>query len=63
MVNNMQEYDIIIIGAGPGGYETALYAKEKGLSGPEMMKAVSGGAFRYPRAKMADKKMTTIPRM
>lgn len=32
MVNNMQEYDIIIIGAGPGGYETALYAKEKGLS-------------------------------
>lgn len=32
MVNNMKEYDIIIIGAGPGGYETALYAKEKGLS-------------------------------
>ena len=28
----MKEYDVIIIGAGPGGYETALYAKEKGLS-------------------------------
>ena len=28
----MKEYDVIIIGAGPGGYETALYAKEQGLS-------------------------------
>ena len=28
----MKEYDVIIIGAGPGGYETALYAKEKGFS-------------------------------
>ena len=28
----MKEYDVIIIGAGPGGYETALYAKENGLS-------------------------------
>ena len=28
----MKEYDVIIIGAGPGGYETALYAKEKGLN-------------------------------
>lgn len=27
-----KHYDIVIIGAGPGGYETALYAKEKGLS-------------------------------
>ena len=28
----MDRYDIIIIGAGPGGYETALYAKENGFS-------------------------------
>ena len=28
----MKEYDVIIIGAGPGGYETALYAKEHNLS-------------------------------
>ena len=27
-----KHYDIVIIGAGPGGYETALYAKENGLS-------------------------------
>lgn len=27
-----KHYDLIIIGAGPGGYETALYAKENGLS-------------------------------
>ena len=24
--------DVIIIGAGPGGYETAVYAAKKGLS-------------------------------
>ena len=28
----MENYDIIIIGGGPGGYETALYAKENGFS-------------------------------
>lgn len=27
----MKNYDIIILGGGPGGYETALYAKEKGF--------------------------------
>ena len=28
----MYQYDIIIIGGGPGGYETALYAKENGFN-------------------------------
>ena len=28
----MEKFDVIIIGGGPGGYETALYAKENGLS-------------------------------
>lgn len=39
----MKEYDIIIIGAGPGGYETALDAKSRGFSTLLIEKEKLGG--------------------
>ena len=39
----MKEFDVIILGGGPGGYETALYANENGLSVLLIEKAKLGG--------------------
>ena len=38
-----KQFDVIIIGAGPGGYETAIYAAQKGLSVAIVEKEYLGG--------------------
>lgn len=38
-----KHYDLVIIGGGPGGYETAIYAKEKGLNVCLIEKSELGG--------------------
>ena len=36
----MKEYDIVIIGSGPGGYVTAIRASQLGLKQPSLKKRV-----------------------
>jgi dihydrolipoamide dehydrogenase len=37
------QYDLLIIGAGPGGYEAAFYAQEKGMKVAIVEKDKVGG--------------------
>ena len=39
----METFDLIIIGAGPGGYETAVYAAHQGLSVAIVEEGRAGG--------------------
>lgn len=39
----MAEYDVVVIGAGPGGYEAALFAAEKGMKTAVVDKGTIGG--------------------
>jgi thioredoxin reductase/NAD-dependent dihydropyrimidine dehydrogenase PreA subunit len=61
--NNGNEYDVIIIGAGPAGLSASLAAKENNLRciTIEQEESLGGAIFKYPRNKVAMTQPVILP--
>jgi putative YpdA family bacillithiol system oxidoreductase len=61
--NLNNDYDVVIIGAGPAGMAASLAAKEKGLKyiTIEQEDSLGGAIYKYPRNKVAMTQPVTLP--
>lgn len=61
--NESNEYDVVIIGAGPAGLSASLAAKEQKLNyiTLEQEESLGGAIYKYPRNKVAMTQPVTLP--